>query len=614
MVMKHNSFSQTVGRSLAIVVAAGMFAGVASAENANAVYSLSSLPAAAQSSISSAIGRDDPAYRAHQQAEAVHTENAMNKFTADFTSAGMDVAGGSAHLHIRLAGYGYGDALNPVADVAPLASSNRVEYHRGWLTEWYVNGPVGLEQGFTISKAPGKAKGQPLTIALTLAGDLTAVVDSERELKLRDRAGKTDLRYTGLSARDASGKDLPARLEMCGERLLLRVNDDGARYPLVIDPWVQLAKLTSSDGEGNDAFGDSVAIDGDTVVVGISAYGRNAAYVFVKPASGWKNMTQTAELTPFRPQTGEFFGAFVAVSGNTIVVSAPDFEGIQKTEDGMVYVFQKPAKGWRNMNETAQLTLPSTANGSRLGWPVVISRNTVVAGAPLQGGVAEVFVRPKNGWRSTSNPNATLQPPSNTQFCTFCLAATANTVVIGTESEGSGGAAYVFVKPASGWRNTANPTATLVASNPSGGLGYSVGIDSTGDTIVAGAPGNNNNAGAVYVFVKPSGGWVSETQTAELTAHNSFGMGLAVSTDGTTVVTGSPNATVGVNQSQGLAYVFVKPASGWKNTAKPNVKVTASDGAQGDQFGTSVALSNGEIVVGAPFANQGEGAAYVFGK
>jgi len=622
--MKHHSFSQA-DRALVIFIAVAVCAGGALAEKNAGNTGLLSLPLAAQSSISSAIGRNDPAYQARGQAGTMHMANPVNKFAADFTSGGVEVVTGVAHLHIRLNGYGYGDAVNvdglhKIAEVAPRASSNRVEYQRGWLTEWYINGPGGLEQGFTIGKAPTRTNGQPLTIELAVSGNLTAAVLGETGLSLRDAAGKTSLRYSGLSARDARGTVLAARLELRGERLLLRVNDAGAQYPLVIDPWVQLAELTSLDGEASDGFGSSVAIDGNTVVVGIANSQHNAAYVFVKPASGWENMTQTAELTPFRPQNGEAFGQFVAVSGNTIVVSAPEFAGIQKGQDGIVYVFQKPASGWKNMNETARLSLPSNANGSRLGWPVAISGNTVVADAPLQQGIAEVFVRPKSGWRSTSNPNATLQPPANTQFCTFCLAATANTVVIGTASEGGGseGAAYVFVKPSSGWQSTANPTAKLVASNPSGGLGYSVGIDSTGDTIMAGAPGNNNGGGAVYVFVKPSGGWVSENQTAELTAQNSFGIGLSVSTDSSTVVAGSPNATVGVNQFQGLAYVFAKPASGWKNTSKPSAIVTASDGVQGDEFGTSVALGNGEIVVGAPLAtvgsNQGQGKAYVFGK
>jgi hypothetical protein len=302
----------------------------------------------------------------------------------------------------------------------------------------------------------------------------------------------------------------------------------------------------------------------------------------------------------------------VAISGDTVVVSAPDFAGSLGGPDGIIYVYEKPSGGWRDMTETAQLSLPSQANGSGLGWPVTVAGNTVVGGAPLARTV-EVYVRPKRGWKSTSTPTGTLQPPTNTEFCAFCLAATANTVVVGSPSDSNNeGSAYVFVKAASGWHNTVNPAAKVVASTLSGELGYSVAIDGGGDTVVAGAPGNNNNSGAIYVFVKPAGGWKSETQRAQLTIHNSFGIGLSVAISGNTIVTGSPDATVGVNQLQGAVYGFDKPSSGWKNSSRPNAKLTAADGAEGDQFGTSVALNNGTIVCGAPLANVRQGAAYVF--
>src|ERR1700691_987793 len=95
-------------------------------------------------------------------------------------------------------------------------------------------------------------------------------------------------------------------------------------------PGIQNFTLTAADGVDGDGFGDSVAIDGNTVVVG--AYGATfnglrgpgAAYVFVKPAGGWSNMTQTAELTASDRQNGDYFGGSVAISGNTIVVGASE--------------------------------------------------------------------------------------------------------------------------------------------------------------------------------------------------------------------------------------------------------------------------------------------------
>jgi hypothetical protein len=89
----------------------------------------------------------------------------------------------------------------------------------------------------------------------------------------------------------------------------------------------QEAKLTASDGEFGDAFGAAVAISGNTVVVGAPAsIGTNvyegAVYVFTKPGSGWANMTQVAKLTPSNAQWSDTFGLSVAISGNTVVVGA----------------------------------------------------------------------------------------------------------------------------------------------------------------------------------------------------------------------------------------------------------------------------------------------------
>jgi hypothetical protein len=79
-----------------------------------------------------------------------------------------------------LRGYGYSGTLRGAGAVTPDASGNRVEYHRGALTEWYVNGPLGLEQGFTLAQPPGGRTANPLTLAFALSGQLSASVDPAR--------------------------------------------------------------------------------------------------------------------------------------------------------------------------------------------------------------------------------------------------------------------------------------------------------------------------------------------------------------------------------------------------------------------------------------------------
>jgi len=138
--------------------------------------------------------------------------------------------------------------------------------------------------------------------------------------------------------------------------------------------WAQLAELTPTTRVNQDWFGVSSAISGNTVVVG--AFDANiektgAAYVYVKPSSGWGNMTQTAALTP--SDGGEGFGTSVAINGNTIIVGAANASNLnhqapQNQGPGAAYVFVKPVSGWKDMTETAKLTASDGADGDAFGY------------------------------------------------------------------------------------------------------------------------------------------------------------------------------------------------------------------------------------------------------
>jgi len=169
--------------------------------------------------------------------------------------------------------------------------------------------------------------------------------------------------------------------------------------------------------------------------------------------------------------------------------------------------------------------------------------------------------------------------------------------------------------------------AVLVAADgaASDNLGKSVAISADGSTVVAGEPYKqvNSNAyqGAVYVFVKPAGGWADGASTARLTALDGaaadyLGSTVAISADGTTIVAGASSKTIGANSSQGAAYVFVKPSSGGWVNASQNARLTASTGATNDRLGTSVSVNadGTTIAAGAPGRSGSMGAVYIFVK
>ncbi len=185
------------------------------------------------------------------------------------------------------------------------------------------------------------------------------------------------------------------------------------------------------------------------------------------------------------------------------------------------------------------------------------------------------------------------------------------------------GSAYIFTKPPGCWVNTTQ-VAKLTASDgaASDRLGWSVSI--SGDTVLSGANGDtigmNDDQGSAYVFVKQVGGWADTTETAKLTATDGEAgdlLGCSAAITGDTVVLGAYGDAIGSNNQQGSVYVFVKPDGEWVNTTQ-TAKLTASEGAELDWFGWSVSLS-GETVITGAFAdaigaNNLQGSAYVFEK
>jgi hypothetical protein len=608
---------------------------------------LSDLPVAAQAHVSAALGRDRSSYHAVPRAGGFGLENARHGLSADFTSEAVRVRAGTVRWGLSFLGHGYGDEVPAARAVAPRAAANRVEYRRGPLTEWYLNGPLGLEQGFTLERAPGDGAGKPLTLAFALSGTLAAAVDaSGRNLVLSRPDGTPALRYRGLTSQDATGRELRAWLQVEGERLWLRVDDAGARYPLVIDPFIEQATLTASDGAAGDLFGGA-RVDGDTIVVAASGddvdgrVDQGSAYVFVKPSGGWTEpITEHARLVASDGAAGDLFGR-PALEGDTIVFGAPGnspASGAVNPIRGSAYVFVRPAGGWSGtLNEQAKLTASDGAPNDKFGAVTAMSGDTIVVGAEWDNafrGSAYVFVKPAGGWNGSLTQNAKLvasdgQTGIGIGDAFGRVAIEGDTIVAGAlgsdPSSIDAGAAYVFVRPPGGWTGTVYENAKLLASDGAANDRFGASVSLSGDAIAIGAPLDSPGAaggdhGSAYVFVKPAGGWAGTlTQNAKLVAsdpgtNDNFGVSLAV--NGDRILVGAPGASGLLAPDAGAAYLFTKPAGGWSGALTEVEKLTAPEGATGDGFGSSVALRGDVIVVGAPTDDVGtaadQGSAHVF--
>jgi hypothetical protein len=538
----------------------------AAPRTASSAQGWAAIPLAARAALSRGLGADEQSFFAERASSgAARLNNTTQRLHVTVTAGRIAVSGRRGLvLALSAPAVGRGAARTPLSRTTLVSvKKNEVEFASAGVDEWYANGPMGVEQGFTLGRRP--AGSGPLTISQIISPDAVARVAPGGEGVTFSPAAASShpasISYTNLLVTGANGGQVPARFAVSGSRLTITIADAHATYPLRVDPeFEQSAELTASDGASEDWLGNSLAISGRTIVAGApkreisGEYARGVLYVFTEPSTGWANATQTAELTSSDGAGGDFFADTVAISGQTIVAGTNNHTVGSNTDQGAAYVFTEPAGGWVNATQTAELSASNIGANSGFGSGVAIQGQTIVVGAPGQGGA---------------------------------------------------GAVYVYKEPAGGWANTNAQAAELTASDGVSGDGLGGGVAISGKTIVASAigrkVGSNAEEGAMYVFSEPSGGWANATQTAELTATNAtakdlFSYALAIS--GPTIVTGTPFHKVGSNAYEGAVWVFSEPPGGWVN-ATQTAELSASDGGASSQLGNSVAVSGRTIVAGA---------------
>jgi hypothetical protein len=372
--------------------------------------------------------------------------------------------------------------------------------------------------------------------------------------------------------------------------------------------WKQEAYLKASNTDPTDYFGISVAVSGETVVVGAqhekgSGTGVNppdddalffagAAYVFVRQGETW---SQQAYLKASDASFEDLFGSSVAIAGDTLVVGARVAEA--------AYVFEREANVWR---QTAILKAFNNDAGDEFGGSVAISGDLIVVGAPWEDGSGRGI-----------NP-------------------TVDELAIGA------GAAYVFAKLAGQWI----PQVYLKASNAATAHNFGGRVDVSGETVVVGAnaeagTGRGVNppqtqgiryTGAVYVFRRIGEQWIQEAYLKAANADQDDHFGSSVALEGDTLLVGAigeRGSGIGVNPGDdnaadrsGAVYVFWRDDDEWSQVHY----LKASNTEAFDGFGHAVALSGDLAIVSAtgedgagtgvnpPNNNDssGSGAAYLF--
>ncbi len=345
----------------------------------------------------------------------------------------------------------------------------------------------------------------------------------------------------------------------------------GVAYVFITPPgaqrWSQQATLTASDGAAYDEFGTSVAIDGDTIVVGAPQHHvgsdahQGAAYVFTYSGGEW---TQAATLTASDGAADDEFGTSVAIDGDTIIVGAPQHQVGPNTDQGAAYVFSGSGGSW---TQQAELIASTGAAGDWFGASVAVSGDTVLVGAtqPSSGaGAAYTYSYSGTGWGSEYKLVATDGGAEGDDFgCSVALSG--SEALIGAKQHQVGlntqqGAAYLFQQSSGSWDSGHELTASNGASSDC--FGSSVAL--TGDVAIVGAINAGTDGGA-YVFTHsgsdPLHPWLQQDELTAADASSLAQFGNAVALSGDDSVVGAQQASVtyaggATHDYQGDAYVF----------------------------------------------------------
>jgi hypothetical protein len=308
---------------------------------------------------------------------------------------------------------------------------------------------------------------------------------------------------------------------------------------------IQQAQLSAADGAAQDYFGTSVALDGDTALVGapeddIGANGnQGSAYVFARSGTTWSGQ---AQLIAADGAAEDYFGYSVALAGDTALVGAPYDRVGGNAAQGSAYVFARSGSSW---TQQQQLTAADGAAEDNFGYSVALAGDTALVGAPYDR-------------------------------------------VGGNAAQGS---ACVFTRSGTTWSGQAQLTAADGAALDH--FGTSVAL--AGETALVGAyyddVGGNADQGSAYVFTRSGTSWSGQAQLSagDGAAEDYFGTSVALA--GETALVGAPYDVIGSNAAQGSAYVFVLDrvaptttatltpaanAAGWNN-ATVTLTLTAAD-------------------------------------
>ncbi|HSY25732.1 MAG TPA: FG-GAP repeat protein [Polyangiaceae bacterium] len=499
-----------------------------------------------------AEGARDPGYAFHVQGGgATFSARAMSGLAAEVGRNGVAWRSHDPAWHADLTGKRYGcagslTALDRTSVPRMGASPNRVALEeragRASLEEWYVNGPLGLDQGWTLRDRPCADGDAELEVSVR---GLAAARRGDG-VDLRDPSGTTRLHYSDLSARDADGKVLASSMDVVDGQIVLRIETTAARFPVVVDPlqWATPQLLTNSSLPSAAEFGGAIAVSGNTAVIGASNVAGSdgtpsvgVAYVYTLSSGAW-TLKQTIS-APNPTNMGDF-GIQVALSSNVLAIGS--FGG---SFSGAVYVYGLSGGVW-TLSPSSPLTVP---------------------GGPIQG----------DGFGANG-----------------AIAISGTTLFVGSTNLN---AVYEYAQSGTAWTYLQSIT---TSDSSAGAFGSSIAV--SGNTVIVGAPNSTVNsvefAGAAYAFTfsGSSSAQIGKLvpPAVDLGTNSEIIAGSSIAISGTTIFVSAQSAPVGSADGVGAVYLYTQSGT----TFSGPTKLVSTDGTPG--FGGFVAMAGPNLIVSGP--------------
>ena len=382
--------------------------------------------------------------------------------------------------------------------------------------------------------------------------------------------------------------------------------------------WIQHQKLHTSDTVGGDQFGTTLAMSGDYAIIGAPRkddFGNNsgAAYIFTRQGTEW---IEQAKLVAPDARPGDYFGISVAIDGDTALVGGHRINK-PSADAGSVYVFERLGNSWI---QTAHLTAPDATKFAYFGFSVGIDGDTAIVGATRDdeegqdAGAAYVFVRSGIQW--TFQEKLIGNNTEAEDNFGYAVDVDGDFAIVTSPKNKGSGAAYIYQREGAVWEQKRNRIRVrMIPIDPDGASTFGTSVAISGETAVIGAVGGRvgqDLVGAAYVFTRNEPPFWN--QHTKLTASDSSGsdeLGFAVAISGNEVIAGAPQHSAG-GLSSGAAYIFEQKEDG---TWIESIKLSDGETASEDQFGISVAISGNFAISGAQQDDDiatNAGAAYIF--